>query len=376
MNTIKRTLTQACVVLVIVLALLAGVEITARLGRDAKARLASLIELTGDPLVLKQPWGRQLLSDQWRLRFRHESYVEFRETEMTSATVNVSGDGTRRVSETCRGPDQPRVILLFGGSTMFGYGVPDQFTIPAYLAKEFNRSGDCVRLINYGSGWWQSSQSVTQLLKVLRSGVRPSAVVFYDGINEVDVVTFGGSPGGLAPGAEIALANAFQDDMGWRKFIRDSIAVRAISRWVFGERIKSAVDLRLLEKAKIPETARSISQVYVQNVRIVEALAKEYGFVAHFFLQPHPLIAGKVNTEMEDAVIKRRLNELEGEADLIRAVYEEWRNDPYLKRLDRFRDISRLFEGMTQELYADTEHLLPEGNRLVAERMSRELALR
>ena len=124
-----------------------------------------------------------------------------------------------------------------------------------------------------------------------------------------------------------------------------------------------------------PQAATGIVRVYVHNVRIVEALAREYGFNAYFFLQPFPVIAGKVNTEMEDETIRDRALHRAGEVELILTAYDAWRNDPYLKGHQRFYDISRLFDGMTQELYLDTEHLLPEGNRLVAERMAKEIRL-
>ncbi len=368
----KRRITQGSVILAIVLALFASLEAAARFAQFVRSQVRS----TGAPLVLKRQWGKQLSADQARLRWRHENYVEFRERPMESVTTNVGENGTRVVPGSCQSPKgETFLLLLFGGSTMFGYGVPDQFTIPAYLARSLNHSDRCVKVINYGAAWWQSSQSVSQLLKVLREGIRPSAVVFYDGINDVDVVAFGGSPGGIAPEAELLLRNVFEEDVEWGKIIQNSVLVRVTARWLFGDRTKSAANVRVIDRAGLHKAAKGISQVYVYNVRIVEALARDYGFNAYFFLQPFSLIAGKTNTELESVAIRNRTQHREGEVELVRAAYEEWRNDPYLKRHRQFYDISRLFEGMTQEVYADTEHLLPEGNRLVAERIANEIRL-
>ncbi len=373
MEAFRRIAVQACVIFVIMLAMLAGLEAAARIAKFVKSQFNS----PEDRILLKQQWGRQLAADQGHLEWRYESYVGYREQAMHSPTTNVDGKGRRAVPGNCKGSNTERsVILLFGGSTMFGYGVPDQFTVPAYLANALNRSGRCVEILNYGAGWWQSSQSVIQLLMALREGVRPSAVVFYDGINDVDVVAFGGTPGGIPPDADQLLRKAFDDEAGWKTILRNSVFVRGVARLLSGGRGKNAENAFVNDGKGFHEAATGIVQVYVHNVRTVEALAREYGFNAYFFLQPFPVIAGKTNTDLENEAFQERARYRKGEAELIRSTYDAWRNVPYLKNHPRFYDVSRLFEGMTQELYTDTEHLLPEGNRLVAERMAKEIHLK
>ena len=372
MDTFRRIAVQACVIFVLVLALLAGLEAAARIAKFVKSQFNS----AGNRILLKQQWGKQLAVDQGHLEWRYENYVGYREQAVRSSTTNVDGKGRRAVPGNCRDSSTaPSLILLFGGSTMFGYGVPDQFTVPAYLASALDRSGRCVEILNYGAGWWQSSQSVIQLLIALREGVRPSAVVFYDGINDVDVVAFGGAPGGMPPDADELLGSAFEDEAGWKNILRNSVFFRVTARLLSGGRGKSAENAFVNDRKGFQEAAAGIVQVYVHNVRAVEALAREYGFDAYFFLQPFPVISGKTNTLLENEAFRERARYREGEAELIRAAYDAWRNDPFLRRDRRFHDISRIFDGMTQELYVDTEHLLPEGNRLVAEKMANEIRL-
>lgn len=364
MEAFKRIATQGCVIIVITLALFAGLEATARFAQFVRSRLNA----TDDQLLLKQPWGKQLLADSDGLKWRYENYVEFRERAMQTSTINVDGNGRRVVPGNCRQPGtEPFLILLFGGSTMFGYWVPDQHTIPAYLARALGRQGRCVKLVNYGAAWWQSSQSVIQLLKALREGMRPNAVVFYDGINDVSVVIDGGAPGGITPDAGLRLGNAFEDATGWQKIIQSLVLVRVTAKLLPGNRGSGAGG------ATARDAAKDIVRVYVHNVRSVEALAGQFGFTAYYFLQPYPLIADKVNTDLENAVIRSSPPVGERDLGVIRAAYDAWRIDPYLTRQPRYFDISRLFDGMTEELYVDDEHLLPEGNRLVAERIAREI---
>ena len=370
MEAIKRRLIEASVIFVIVLAMLVALEVAARLARLVVPRPSP----EGERIVLKHDWGKQYLADQARLRFGHENYVEFREKAMHSPTVNVER-GTRAVPGSCLNPrGEAFRILLFGGSTMFGYGVPDRFTIPAYLAEAFARTGRCVEVVNYGAGWWQSSQSVVQLLKVLRAGVRLDAVVFYDGVNEATIVIRGGAPGEIAPEAQLLLKDAFEEDLDWKKLVRKSVLIRGLAGWLSRD-TPEAGKTGAADRARQLDAARRVSETYVHNVRAVEALAKEYGFTAYFFLQPFPAIAHKVNTELEDAVIRKWTNGRDNEMAFIRAAYDETRNAAYLKGHPRFHDISALFDGMTQELYSDSQHLLPDGNRLVAQRMASEIKL-
>jgi lysophospholipase L1-like esterase len=359
MNSLKRRFVEAAVILLIVLVGLVGLEAMARL-----VRFATSSHPEDPPLIVKQPWGKQLLADQARLSSRHEDYVEFREDPLRSATINVDERGTRAVPGSCDPQRATFRVLLFGGSTMFGYGVPDEFTIPAYLARALAGPGRCVAVTNYGSAWWQSSQSVVQLAKALREGARPDAVVFYDGVNDVSVVIRGGRPGRIAPEAEAMLRDAFDDDIPWAKLARKSVLVRALAR-----RLAVSVPAEPVEMG----LAKQIAGLYVHNVRAVEALGREYGFSAHFFLQPFPVIAAKPRTGAESAVIERWNQQHPHELAFIHAAYEEWRKAPYLQGNRNFSDISNLFDAESAELYADTQHLLPEGNRLVAERIAREI---
>jgi hypothetical protein len=42
-------------------------------------------------------------------------------------------------------------------------------------------------------------------------------------------------------------------------------------------------------------------------------------------------------------------------------------------RNPRFFDISAIFDDVSEELFVDSGHLLPEGNKIIAERMAREI---
>jgi hypothetical protein len=257
---------------------------------------------------------------------------------------------------------------------MFGYGAPDQFTIPALLTTIAASRSVCATLVNYGAGGWQSSQSLIQLYKALASGERSDVVVFYDGINEAENAAAGAPPGGLDPSTELLLKQAFGESYGiTRKIAEGSVLVQFILIRILQVPQKRASEARARILSDIPAHGKAVAGMYAENVRVVEALAREYGFKAYFFLQPFPLIAGKKLTDLEKAMFDKELENKQGHRKILRGIYAEFGRVEYLANHPRYFDISAVLDGAAGELYADTEHLLPEGNRIVAERIAREI---
>ncbi len=77
-------------------------------------------------------------------------------------------------------------IWIFGGSTVFGWGVPDEHTIPSHLQTLLsdNLPSHEVRIINHGTPSYYSSQEVDRLITALRAGHNPDLVIFFHGANE------------------------------------------------------------------------------------------------------------------------------------------------------------------------------------------------
>ena len=233
MSVFRRRLADTCIIFTISMALLAGGEGAARIAREVKASVDAPPDSPEFAILRTQPWGRQQWIDQRGASAVHEAYFEFRDRPYRSQTLNIDNKGRRLVPGNCE-QEGALDVLTFGGSTMYGFGVPDEFTIPAYLAALYNGEGKCVRVTNYGSEWWQSSQSLIQLIEVLKKGTRPRVVIFYDGINEVDAVADGGRPGGIDPRAEDLLKKSLEPEARdlLRGIARNSMLVRAVRRYL------------------------------------------------------------------------------------------------------------------------------------------------
>ena len=130
----------------------------------------------------------QLLRETWSRPCIYEPFTQFKERPYKGIFVNVSENGFRIHED--QGPWPPDSInyniFLFGGSTVFNYGVPDNFTIASYLQRLFlkDKIQKRVCVYNFGRGYYFSSQERILFEKLLISGFTPDAAVFIDGLND------------------------------------------------------------------------------------------------------------------------------------------------------------------------------------------------
>jgi len=67
--------------------------------------------------------------------------------------------------------DPPPVHLFaFGGSTMWGWGARDDYTIVSYLSKLLDEKGYPAEVTNYGQLNYVSTQEVIALLRCIQRG--------------------------------------------------------------------------------------------------------------------------------------------------------------------------------------------------------------
>jgi hypothetical protein len=113
-------------------------------------------------------------------------------TDVQGRYLNVR-DGCRRTT------DQPsglaRRVLLFGGSTLFGAEVPDEWTVASCLQRRLNRrDGGRWKVENYGACSMLARQQTERLLQTpLRPG---DVVLYYDGANDVYFGIYNGNAAG------------------------------------------------------------------------------------------------------------------------------------------------------------------------------------
>jgi hypothetical protein len=120
-------------------------------------------------------------------RLVYEPYTEFAEQPFRGRFVNVVEHGFRQSRDQGPWPPDPAYynVFLFGGSTSFGVGVPDDHTIASVLQPILGRvEGREARVYNFGRSGYYSTQERILFEQLLTRGFVPDAAVFIDGLND------------------------------------------------------------------------------------------------------------------------------------------------------------------------------------------------
>ena len=319
----------------------------------------------------EQSWGAAYWPEFDRAyTFRYSPYELWRVAPFEGEFINVGTDGVRKTpGAECVG--EAYVVDVFGGSTVWGLGVPDWGTVPAYLQELLAQALQrpvCVR--NLGQLGWNSTQDLITLLRELQASRIPDHVVFLNGVNDVIPQYEHGEVGAHFSLASIAAKMGESEPSG-------NPTVAALSNFnlyrlgvefLAWNRSRKAPGEVQFQGHVSDSLAASIAQVYLANYRNVEGLAREYEFASSFFWQPNLSVGRKPLTKEEEG-FKIGL----GVAPLMELVYARLASvGP--PEYPSFHNLVNLFDEERSSVYIDWHHLTPEGNRSVAEAMVEVLA--
>jgi hypothetical protein len=188
------------------------------------------------------------------------------------------------------GAQPARVVWIFGGSTVFGWGVPDEKTLPAALQRFLQQRipGASIRVVNHGHVSHYSSQEVTLMEELLKAGQRADFVVFVDGLNEswhdLDFPDFAGMREPLDPPESdrpIRISDRFPPARLWRSIQRKM-------RHHGPPQDSNPADA---PPAELRRRAADAARIYETNVKIARAVARSAGMRTLFVWQPTPFDA-------------------------------------------------------------------------------------
>ena len=120
------------------------------------------------------------------LHTRWQDFVYWRRTPYQGQWINVDDRGVRKTWNPALPADgaRPLRVFFFGGSTMWGSGARDDYTIPSCVARELKDRGLPLEVTNFGESGYVSKQELIALVGELEKGNVPDLVVFYDGVND------------------------------------------------------------------------------------------------------------------------------------------------------------------------------------------------
>ena len=189
----------------------------------------------------------------------YEPLTEFKEKPKNSKFVSVSELGNRCIKinlencEPAKGGENE--IWIFGGSTVFGYGLKNDETIAAYLNELIINK----RVINFGQGYYNSNQSRIYFQNLLTFLPKPHAAIFLEGFNDFknNQINNYKSP------TKTALSN----DYGILINNREVSTNEKIFRW-FKERFNRLNFIRLIKQIRKSKSNNSnIDSIKVDNLQ-------------------------------------------------------------------------------------------------------------
>ncbi len=322
-------------------------------------------------------------------RIIYEPYTIWDRRYYPGDLVSIDHEGFRRTTNNSDAEDALKV-WVFGGSTIWGEGAPDEETIPSHLAGLMNAWGVDTTVKNLGERGYVSTQEVVFLYRELQAGRRPDVVVFYDGINDAAAA----SNWPEVPGSHVSL-HRIRDRFQFgeapserrREFVR-SLGIYKASRIVLDRleaRRKSARAHR--DEADIDTTPEYLDanfrflggqavDVWLANHALVAALGEEFGFAALFALQPSLWTEGKPLHVSEKRILAehldiRAMTHIMATRAEMSAIVEERRRDGTLP--SNVHNFAEVFSTVEEPVYIDYVHTSGPGYHIVAEALFERL---
>ncbi|HEY7098996.1 MAG TPA: SGNH/GDSL hydrolase family protein [Terriglobales bacterium] len=329
------------------------------------------------PAYANYSWAPEFWKEeQLRWKSQRASYVPFLiwgiaswHGKYVNTDTNEYGEWRRTINNIASSCQEPHTtsIWMFGGSTLYGTGVPDWATIPSYLSQILNTASTCARVTNFGVEGYGSDQEVMLLIAQLKAGRRPDILIFYDGVNDA----YAGAVSPAIPGAHVGferIKGRVEGALASRvDFLSSTSTMRTAKSCLalFGRKeYPASADIR----AKAVGTLDN----YEANLRIVRSLAQLYNFKLFCFWQPALIYGEKPLTPFERKIVEEHREVLDAHYNG-NGPFRSWSTvyDEAARRSasdQNFVFLGRIFDVVPEPLYIDEwMHLAPEGNLLLAQ---------
>lgn len=334
-------------------------------GYDRRVNADTYIEY--DKLWLKdyyQEFSKQHVS--W------EPYVYWRYTPFRGHYINIDEKGLRRTWNKPPSISRRKRIFIFGGSTVWGTGARDDYTIPSFISRILNlEKGLNVEVINFGQSGYVSTQEIVALLRLIQNGQIPDLVIFYDGINDSFSAIQSREAG--IPQNEFNRYAEFNSGrsmlLSARNMIVNSATVRGIKGFVNRLNrmyiIDENISLSNNNSSAFNEILHNrVVEVYKTNIVYVNQIAREFRFKALFYWQPTVFTKDyKSSYEKVQELARFKVGD------------EFLRINKIIGKISHsnFTDLSNIFKDYNEPLYVDEFHLGEKGNELIARRMVQDI---
>jgi len=209
-------------------------------------------------------------------KFEYEPWVEFKNVDYSGKFVNIQQAFRKTIPDAYFNPQSKDTIdiYFFGGSTIFGFNLSDEETIPSQFVKLYqqkNPSGKSIRVKNFGTPTYYSLQELMLFTNLVFKGNRPDMVVFLDGVND------------------FWFAKASYYNQSYFSYIlRQVFSQDLLTTGKFS--FKDTADRMFKDPEDIPLSQFNDTLIahYFSNIRNAKMMADFAGAKSYFFCQPVP----------------------------------------------------------------------------------------
>ncbi|MEW5819052.1 MAG: SGNH/GDSL hydrolase family protein [Cyanobacteriota bacterium] len=305
------------------------------------------------------------------LKVRWDPYDYWKRVPFKGKYVNISFEGIRKTWNPVikNTKARPLTIFIFGGSTMWGTGSRDDYTIPSDVAKILSENTNIdFQVINLGEYGYVSAQELISLIRELQKGIVPDIVVFYDGINDT-YTAYQNCTAGLSHN-EFNRVKDFNLHQDKNRLAENYLNVAIKTSGIY--RVMST--LKKTEQIKDPACENvdmlvdSTIYNYLTNIGLVEHIGKLYGFKTLFYWQPSIFCKKELSKYEQKQLAKEKYLQ-----DFHDKVYNKIKSLAMLNSKANFTNLSDIFYNSKEELFIDYSHITENGNKAIAEKIAEDV---
>lgn len=273
--------------------------------------------------------------------------------------IRLDEQGFRKTWNPHFSPDsKPKKIYIFGGSTVWGDGVREDYTLPSLLSRKLNADRPRFEVHNFGKVSFSFVDNLKTLNALLQWGHRPYGVLFYLGFNDVlQAYENVKDPQMPSPRPRLVFLKNFLE-----KYSMIYALLQHLSEWN-SEGIMASTPAASYDTMALEDLAVQFVLEFRKKVEVLEGLSKKYDFRFVFLWQPTTFTEKRFTAE-EMKIIDRSFDN-KNFGRFFKYVHQAIRSEP----IPNFYDLSEVLSGREELYYTDWCHLTEGGNGVVARKI-------
>jgi len=306
-----------------------------------------------------------------------QSNVIFREMPRNTKYVNVNQNGQRHTVNIYPAKyNMTKKVFMFGASTMFGTGVPDEHTIPSILSQYLNNKSKNVfyEVSNFGTGAFILEQDMILFLEEVKKGNLPDIAIFYHGVNDSYAGIY--SPG--KPGRYLGsdqLEKKFTYNPNRDTGLNNLNFIKLISMIKFKFTTQD-ISKKPYQDKDYKTRAKELIKYYKATIEIIRHICDKHQIVPYFIWQPTLTYGNKTLNKFEKALIENpallsigSFNKQDGisQTKVLNMTYQMIEENSFQGM--NFYNLSHIFDLISDPTYVDFVHLGRRGNEIIAEKL-------